>query len=226
MTLNTAEKFLLIAQHPSKGRFLTGDLQINYGIIGALLLDMTLENKIAIEEDRLILKNERSTLDNPVISEITSIIRNSQKQRKIRYWVNKLSQKSNNYKRSIMDGMEMKGFLRIEHHKFLGFIPYRKSYLTDSRSRDSLIKQIRECVLFHKELNNENIVILGLIEACRMHNIISTNREELKTLRKELKMIIKESPIAEAVDKTIKQVQAAIMGAVAASSIAATAGHH
>jgi len=119
----------------------------------------------------------------------------------------------------------MKGFLRIEHHKFL-FIPYRKSYLTDNRSRDSLIKQIRECALFHKELNNENIVILGLIEACRMHNIISTNREELKTLRKELKMIIKESPIAEAVDKTIKQVQAAIMGAVAASSIAATAGHH
>jgi golgi phosphoprotein 3 len=226
MNLNTAEKFLLIAQHPSKGRFMTGDLQINYGIIGALLLDMTLENKIAIEDDRLILKNESNSVDNTVISEITSIIRNSQKQRKIRYWVNKLSQKSNIYKRSIMDGMEMKGLIQIEHLRFLGLIPYRKSYLTDSRSRDSLIKQIRECVLFHKELNNENIVVLGLIEACRMHNIISSDRDELKTLRKELKVIIKESPIAEAVDKTIKQVQAAIMGAVAASSVAATAGHH
>ncbi len=123
--------------------------------------------------------------------------------------------------------MEAKGLIRIEHRKFLGLIPYRKCYLTDSRTRDSLIRQLRECVLFRRELINENIVILGLIEACRMHNIISSDRQELKTIRKELKLIIKESPIAEAIDKTIKEVQAAIIAAVTVSTMAAsTAAHH
>ncbi len=61
MNLNTAEKFLLIAQHPVKGRFTISDVQINYGIIGALLLEMSLENRIAIEENILILKNEKSS---------------------------------------------------------------------------------------------------------------------------------------------------------------------
>lgn len=226
MNLNTAEKFLLIAQHPVKGRFTISDVQINYGIIGALLLEMSLENRIAIEENILILKNDKSS-ENTIISEIVMIIRTSQRQRKVRFWIGKLERKSLIYKRKIMDGMEAKGLIRIEHRKFLGLIPYRKYYLTDSRTRDSLIRQLRECVLFRRELINENIVILGLIEACRMHNIISSDREELKTIRKELKLIIKESPIAEAIDKTIKEVQAAIIAAVAVSTMAAsTSAHH
>jgi len=88
--------------------------------------------------------------------------------------------------------------------------------------RNSLIRQLRECILFHKELNNENSVLLGLVEACRMHKILSSDREELKTIRKELKAIIKESPIAETVGETIKQVQIAIISSVAAASVAAS----
>jgi len=88
--------------------------------------------------------------------------------------------------------------------------------------RNRLIRQLRECILFHKELNNENTVLLGLVEACRMHKILSSDREELKTIRKELKAIIKESPIAETVGETIKQVQIAIISSVAAASVAAS----
>lgn len=222
MDLNTAEKFLLLAQHPVKGRFIVSDTEISYGIIGAFLLDMSIDNRIGIEDKRLILKNDKRA-DSPVVSEIVTILGKSEKPRKIKYWIDKLARKSNNYKRSLQDGLERKGLIRIEHHKFLGLIPYRKCYLVESKMRDSLIRLLRECILFHKELNNENTVLLGLIEACRMHKILSSDREELKTIRKELKVIIKESPIAETVGETIKQVQIAIISSVAAATIATTA---
>ena len=208
----------MVAQHPSKGRFLISDMYINYGIIGAALLEMSLDKQIKIEEDKLILLKNRN-LDNPIISEISMEIRNSKKPRKIKYWVTKLARKSRKFKWIILNDLEKDNLLRIENRKFLGLIPYRKSYLIDGTTRENLISQLRSNVLFRHNLNEDSILMLGLVEACKMHKIITSDREELKKLKKELKEIIKESPIADTVDKTIKQVQAAIIGAVVASTV-------
>lgn len=37
MKLSIVELFLLLAHHPSKGRFVINDMLINYGIIAAIL---------------------------------------------------------------------------------------------------------------------------------------------------------------------------------------------
>jgi len=224
MRLSTVEKFLLIAQHPIKGKFIISDMYMNYGIIGAILLDMSLEDKVIVENDKLILKN-RVNADNQINSEVSIMISNSEKPRKIKYWIAKLARKSRKYKWTILSELVSKNFIRIEDKTFLGIIPYKRSYLIDNSARDNLIQQIRRNILFRQELSNENVVILGLIEACKMHKIITSDRDELKTIMKELKQIMKESPIADTVDKTIKQVQAAIIGAIVASTVTTAAGN-
>ena len=221
MRLNTLTKFLLVAHHPEKGRFLVSDTYINYGIIGAALLEMSLDGQIKIEENKLILiKNGES--DNPIISEILIEIRNSKKPRKIKYWVTKLAQKSRKFKWAILADLEKNKLLRIEDRKFLGIIPYKKSYLIESNTRNELIIQLKKDALFGRDLSNDTILMLALIEACKMHKILTSDKDELKKLKQELKEIIKESPIAETVDQTIQQVQAAIIAAIVASTVAAS----
>ena len=222
MKLNTLAKFLLIAHHPEKGRFLISEAHINYGIIGAALLEMSLDGLIKIEEDMLILINNGES-DNSIISEISMEIRNSKKPRKIKYWVTKLARKSRKFKWIILTDLEKERLLRIEDRKFLGLIPYRKSYLINRTTRENLIHQLRNNVLFRNDLNEDSILMLGLVEACKMHKIITSDKQELKRLKKELKHIIKESPIAEIVDTTMQQIQAAIIGAIIASSVAVSA---
>jgi len=222
MKLSTAEQFVLLAHHPEKGRFIVSDIQFKYGIIGAILLDMSLDNSVILENDRLLAgKNIRS--ENEIVSDIAAIINSSGKPRKMRYWISRLATKSGKYKWAILNGLVARKLVRIENRKFLGLIPYRKSFLTESRQRFELIQHLKNSILFRKELSRETIVVLGLVEACKMHRIITKDRDELKTMRKELKRIIKESPIADTVDKTIKEVQAAIIGAIIASSVAASA---
>lgn len=228
MKLNTFEKFLLIAHHPSKGRFAISEVHINYGIIGAGLMEMSLFELIKIEKQMLVIKNGIAT-NNAIVSEISMIIKNSKKPRKIKYWIPKLARKSKKYKWIVLNDLANKRLIRIEHKKFLGLIPYRKTYLTGSRLRNNLISQLKKNILHRQDLSDEDIVILGLIEACEMHKILSSDKEELKRLKKELKEIIKESSIANTLDETIKQVQAAIIGAMVASMVAvtaATAGSH
>lgn len=224
MKLNTLSKFLLIAHHPEKGRFLISDIHINYGIIGAALLEMSLDGQLKIEENKLTLLRDGNS-ENSIIAEISKEIRVSKKTRKIRYWITKLARKSRKYKWEILADLEKNKLLRIEDKKFLGLIPYRKSYLIQSNTRRDLIHQLKKDALYGRDLSNDNILILGLIEACKMHKIITSDKEESKRLKQALKEIIKKSPITDTLDKTIKQVQAAIVGAIVASSVAATSSH-
>lgn len=222
MKLNTITKFILAAQHPSKGRFIISGMYIQYGIVGAALLEMSHNKRIDLENNKvLLIKEEKS--DNPIISEISMQIGSSKKTRTIKYWVTKLARKSNRFKWNVLTDLEKNNLIRIESRKFLGLIPYRKHFLIDSTIRDNLISQLRNNVLFRQNLDEESILMLGLVEACKMHKIITLDKQELKKVKKELKQIIKESPIAETVDKTIKQIQAAIMGAIIASTVAASA---
>ena len=224
MSLNTAEKFLILAHHPEKGRFIVRGVQLSYGLVGALLLDMSLENIVSVQDNRLIYRSSGIGKDE-VISELSAVIRQSEKAKKVGTWIGRFARKSRRYRWAILSQLADKRVIRIEDKKFLGLIPYKKTYIIDNSIRAELIRTARNNLLFHKDLTDENVVVLGLIEACRMHRILSTDREELKKIRKDLKEIIKASPIAGVLSETIKQVQAAVIAAVIASSAASSGGH-
>jgi len=225
MNLTIPEKFLLLAQHPAKGRLIISGIQLQYGIIGALLLQMSVEERINIENDLLILKSGKGKPD-PMIAEIELLIRNSKKQRKTRYWVNKLARKSRRYKKATLEKLSSARIIRIEPRKFLGIIPYKKVYLVNSRLRNDLIKQLKNSLISKHELTNDKVVLLGLIEAAKMHKIFSSDKHELKRIKKALKESIKENKIAATVDKTIKEVQAAIISTIIVSSVVTSSGSH
>jgi len=222
MELNIAEKFLLMAHHPTKGRFLISGIMINYGLIGALLLELSAKGKISIRDKRVVLKSRRD--ENAILSEIISTIGQATKPKKMKYWISKLSRKSNRFRKEILQNLERKKLVRIKHKKFLGLIPYRLYYLTETKTRDKIIGELKNVIFHPKELSAEEGALLGLIEACKMYRIMTTYREELKVVKQKLKALIKDMPLAEAVDETIRLVQAAIVAGIAAST-AATAAH-
>lgn len=222
MELNLAEKFLLLGLHPEKGRFTISDIHRSYGLVGAVLLDMSMDGRIELENNRVLLKEKRS--GDPVVAEVSAILANARKPYKLQTWISRLSSKSRKFRWEYLNAMERKRVIRIEHRKFLGLIPYRKCYVQNHDLRSNLIQQLRDSILYRKDIDNVGIALLGLVEACQMHKTISPDRDEQKRLKKELKTLIKESPIASAVDQTIKQVQVAILASVAAASAAARAG--
>lgn len=221
MKLNIAEKFLIIAHHPEKGRFKVNGYQLKYGLVGALLLEMSLEKIVSVQDKRLVYNSSGGDKD-PVIAGLAAMIRQSGKVRKVRSWISKFAFRSNRLRWAVLTQMADKRIIRIESRRFLGIIPYRCSYITDSNIRAELIREARSNVFEHRDLSEENVALLGLIEACGMHRIISNNRQEIKMIKKELKEIIKKSPIAEMLSVTLNQVRTAVMVSAAASSAAAS----
>lgn len=226
MDLNILEQFLLLAQHPSKGRFSISGLYIQYGLSGSILLELSKLEIIELSGKRLQLK-KGNEWQHSILKDCSNLMYQSKKDKPIRYWLHKFAKNTKKHKWSVVSSLVKKRLLRIEQHKFLGLIPYQKTYLIDSKTRNQLIQKLKSAILSGKVQDQDDLMLLGLVEACKMHNLFSKDRHKLKTIRKSLKAIIKDSPIASTVNQTIQEVQTAILGAIIASTVVTTtAGSH
>lgn len=221
MIKTTAEKFLILIQHPDKSRFIVSEQIKNVGLIGSILLDLANSKNLEIENGKLITKSVNTDLSKTHIT-ILKQIEESSKIRKVKTWISKFSRKSRKYQKEILLGLENKGVIRLNHKRFLG-IRYYRTELINPTIRENIIDQIRDIIFNDAKINNEDSMILGLIEACKMHKIICKDKKERRICKKKLAVIMKSDLIAQGVDKVIKEMQAAIIGAVVASTVAASA---
>lgn len=224
MIQNTTEKFLILIQHPDKPRFIISEQIKNVGFIGSILLDLVNDKNLVIENGKLIVQSTTTNLTQ-VHKAILEQIEKSPRIRKIKTWLAKFSRKSRKFQKEILLGLENKGIIRIDYKNFLG-IKYYKTRLVNSAIRDNTINEIRDLIFNNERINNENSLILGLIDSCKMHKIICNDKNEIKTCKMKLTEIMKSDLISQGVDKVIKEMQAAIIGAIVASTAAVSASSH
>ncbi len=222
-TLNTSEKFVLLAHHPEKGRLVIPRQYFQYGLAGAILLDLCLDGRIGIDNGRITPKPGKTPAD-PVKNEVMQMINDSARPRKAGYWVRKIAFRYSRYMRQIMTVLTGKRIIRIEETMVLGIIPWRRSYLTESYTRSNLIRQLKNDILVYRGNPGDSSALAGLVEACRMRRILSTDREELKMIKSQIKRILNDNQISDIVAQTIRQVQAAIIASVTTSVAASSAG--
>lgn len=217
MNLTCAEKFLLLAKHPAKGGFIISDPHLGLGLAGAIILDMTLSGLITIDNKRVTLVDGKIE-HTSVHSEIATKIRDSRRLHKIGHWINRINNRSGRYRWFFVESMANKEIMKVEEKRFLLFIPYKRSYLINERPRNELVNELRNS-LFAKKYHDEEITsLLALVHACGLHKALSSNKAEIKTIKQELKTLIKENPIASGVESTIRQIQVAIATSIAVSA--------
>ena len=221
--LSIPEKFLIIAHHPDKGRFRITPIHLKYGLIGALLLEMSVEGSIDLENGKLVPGNEVKP-SHPILENFMNKISGANRSHHIRNWIRRFALKSDHFKWQLLGDLEKQRILRIEHLKILGLIPLRRSYLMHKKLQYDLIREARNSIMQRGEIKEAQLALLGLVHACKMLKIVGRERTERKVIHRKLRELLKESPIAEGVDQTIRQIHAAIIVAVATSGAAASAG--
>ena len=224
MQYNVTEKFLILSLHPQKGEFIIPAIQVRYGLVGAFLLKMALQDFISIEQKKVVPKGGLAKMDKRS-SEIFEPVMNAKKHRKVKYWLKKLASNSQQIKRNALNDLEDKQLIKSKRKKYLWIIPYYRYYLLDEDIRTELTRQIREAVLRKKKADEELMAVLGLVEACKLHKHIVPDKKEQKLFKKNLKQMIKDHPVADAISETVKKIQAALFAATAAgATVATTAG--
>lgn len=222
MTLNTAERFLLLIQHPKKQGFVIPYHIKNAGLAGAVLLDLASEKKITLDNGKVVVASADTDLSRAhklLLEEMS----NSDRTRKVKAWIQRFARKPGKYQKEIVEELVNKRIIRILPKSFLG-IKYYRTRLVNPMPRQQLVHEIRDGIFYHKEISAENIPVLGLIEACRMHQTVAKNRKEARACRRKLKEMIKSDTISKEVDQVIREMNAAIIGAVVVTTVATHAG--
>jgi hypothetical protein len=109
------------------------------------------------------------------------------------------------------------GILKEEKKRFL-FIPYRLHYVATPGVRKNLILRYKDIILYKKQPEEHEIMLMGLMYACRMHRILTKGGPERRKIRKRLVEIVKDNEFASGINKAIIEMQAAIAGAIAATA--------
>jgi hypothetical protein len=223
MTLTAAERFLILAHHPEKANYVIPEQTRNAGMIGSILLDLAAEDKIKIENGVVLVRSTNTKLLLPH-RVVLQRMHQSNKRKKVKTWISRFAQAPGRHHREILTALERKGIVRIDRKKFL-FIPYWRTSLIKSSEREEMIRDIREIIFKGRPVKNENAILLGLIQACKMFKVVCQDKEEIRTCKMKLKEIIASNVISGSVDKVIREMQAAVVNAAVISSTAATSAH-
>lgn len=217
------EHFIMLALNPESGRYMVLGNYLSYGITGALLMDLSLAGKISLGGHKIIAGNELSLTGIKPYDRIINRLSEAGGEKKLKRYLQKLSRRSALYRKEMQKYFVKKGILREERKRFIG-IPYRLHYPARTDQRNMLIGRYRDIILDDKVPQDHELMMMGLMYACKMHKVMSGIGPERRKIRKKLVEINKDNIFASDINKAILEMQAAITAGMAAANIGAASG--
>lgn len=148
--LNLIDKFLLLALDDEKGKFNSGPFTLTYGLSGAIFLELSLKECISIVDKKVVVNNFKR-IDDTFLNKYLDLIKNSNRERSLKYWIQKLGNKERDIKKEILNKLISKGILAKREQKFLWVFNNDKFPTVNSKPENTLRKRLYEIVEFHKK---------------------------------------------------------------------------
>lgn len=184
MNLNLIEQFLLISLDDDEGIFIADVNHLHYGIAGALLLEMAIEGKIELKGDHLILVGKPDSVDRLINQSVHAFM--NEKERKVGYWIDTFKTNGKEIKNFVLDELISKGILRREKGKIMWVIPYEK-YPTENPIPENMVRsRIHNIILNDTKPTPRDLMLLGLIDVCKLTREAFRDDEAYKTATKKI----------------------------------------
>ena len=204
--LTLGEELLILSIEDGKGALTPFTSEtLRYGLAGAILADLVLQEKVTLEKSRLALVDLTSTGD-PILDEVIDALAKENKPRKVIHWINSMGSKK--ITRRIFHHLSEKGVLRSEEHRYTWVIPYEANSLMNASAKYWLKTRLRKVVLAGEEPELRTLLLLSLLKASRLLNLVFTRDERLEAGR-QVGELVKGETIGEAVAHVIKKTETA-----------------
>jgi hypothetical protein len=223
MEFSFAKQFLILALNPDKGRITIDSIHFRYTLTGAFLMDYLDNGEISISNKRIIPSFRTST--DPVHSMIGERITASSKEKRISYWVGRLTNKSRFMLNNLALTLQQERILTIEYKKFLGIIPYKRYWLNDNGIRYGIIETMRGILIHGRQPEKKEMMFLGLIESSRSYKLLARERGEARAMRKRNLELLKTDVVGAEINQAIREVQSAVAASVMAATMASGGAH-
>ena len=219
--MSLAEEFTLLA-YDDDGTPLTDGTRLDNGLGGALLLQLALAGRVDVLDKRVVVLDPSPTGD-PLADEALARIAAEEKGRRPGHWVSKLAKDT---RPRVLDKLVRDGVLTVEKDRVLLVFP-RKKYPAVGGAEPAVETAARErmraAVLGSGAVEPHTAALCALVAATELDRKVFAGLDR-KKVQARLKEIGEGAWAADAVKKSIEEIQAAVMVAVVASTTATAAG--
>lgn len=222
MGIPLAEELLLLAYDDS-GNVHAGAPALDYGLAGALLLELTLAHRLDVVEQRVVVTSDQP-IDDPVADAALSAIAVDNARRTPEEWVGRLSR---TVRDEILDRLVAGNVLRREKDRVLWIFP-RTRYPSTTGELPSAEAEVRRrlyaAVAGDGPVEPRTAVLCALVRALHLERTAVPGRPR-REIRERLKIVAEaQPPPGDPVSRAVREMEAAVVAAITAVMvIAATA---
>lgn len=204
---NLAEELFLLALDDDEGWIVAPALDtLRYGLAAALLADLALHDKIAVEDQRIVVRDHRPVGDD-LLDDTLQRLADSPKPRKVKYWLNALGFRK--LPKQVAQHLVARGVLSEGERRYEWAVPYVGAAQPDAPAKYWIKHGLRAATLTHAKPEQRAIALLSLMQGCRLLSLIFT-KDERRAARKRVEELAEGEDFGTAVAQTLADIERAI----------------
>ncbi|NOU59138.1 GOLPH3/VPS74 family protein [Marinifilum caeruleilacunae] len=212
MNLNLVDQLTLLALDDEKGSFVADSFSFAYGLAGAIILELSLQDRIEIVGKKIKVRSKESC-NNALLDYFLDKMSNSKKERSIQTWVENIGEKVSYIKEETVDKLILEGILRREEKKILWIFSVDKFPAENAKPENLLRKRLNHILLNDKDVNMHEIMLISLIDMCELNNEVY-GKQRAKEYKKKIKAIIEKGQLSSEIGKAVKEIHDALMAVI------------
>ncbi|GAB7087725.1 GOLPH3/VPS74 family protein [Marinifilum fragile] len=209
MNLNLVDQLTLLALDDEKGSFIADSFSFAYGLAGAIILELSLQERIIVEGKKLKVRSEVNCGD-ALLDHFLDKISSSKKERSIQTWVETIGEKYTYTKEETVEKLIKEGILRREEKKILWIFSVDKFPTENAKPENLLRKRLNDILINDCEVDMNEIMLISLIDMCELNNEVY-GKERAKELKKKIKGIIEKGQFSSSIGKAVKEIHETLM---------------
>lgn len=204
MDLNLIDQLTLLALDDEKGTFIPDSTAYAYALAGAVVLELALEEKITILDNKIRVKVE-GKVDDALLDAHFQKIRKSSKNRSVKYWIEQFGNVGHRIKEDTVRKLVEKKILEKKEGKILWIFTYSKYPVHNPAPENQLRKRLSDIIVGLHKPELKEYMLLNLVKSCQLEKEVF-GRDHVKTFRTRMKSLSEGDHLASTVTESIREV--------------------
>ncbi|MDZ4122431.1 MAG: GPP34 family phosphoprotein [Candidatus Cloacimonadaceae bacterium] len=204
--LNCAEELILLALDDESGNFhRMTNVNFNLALVGALLMDLALRDRIDVDLNHIYVIDRNPTGDlflDHILEILAEPETSGDTAKLVRFLYNSLEY----LKDKLLTSLNEKGIIRVEESKILWLFKHRRYPVIDQREEEEVLTRIRKTVMTDVIPEPKDLALIALVNTCDLLDKIFS-KEELQQYGERIEVLQRMDLIGHAVNKIIEEVQ-------------------
>lgn len=208
MKLNLVDDLVLLALDDNSGDFISDLHALAYGMAGAVIMELSIRNRIRLVEGYVRISERKYTGDK-LLDEFMNKIIQSRKELKLKEWVEIVGNEAEKIKYDTIDKLVDSGILEKKKDKILWIFPVNKYPAQNCDPENKLRRRLKDIVFNGAEAQHNDLMLMNLIQSCELGEEVY-GKENVDKFKEKLKELSADNEITKAMSQSVKEINDAL----------------